>query len=307
MSTLLKNASARRTIRIWGMIIAGVIGIIALSADMLQTAEATSETDEEGRRPAPEVEVSVNLDSLYTAKAADSPIEDSSFVEAIDPEQTIEGHVSWYGSRFHGRKTANGERFDMNGMTAAHKRLPFNSIIRVVDTRTGKAVLVRVNDRGPYVGGRVLDLSREAATRLGMRGRGTTSGRIEIFSDEERTVRNGNVSATLRYVTFDAEVKGTKPNGWSVLVMTTDSFDEAVDMHSRLLEKYDDVFLTRVVKGETTTWHVSAGLYHNDHLSRDLQLELVEEYPGAGVVRFADGLPEQENTVAGVAADSAQS
>ncbi|MEZ4785149.1 MAG: septal ring lytic transglycosylase RlpA family protein [Candidatus Kapaibacterium sp.] len=296
MSTLWKKASARRATRIWAIVVAGVIGIFALSADMLQTAEATSQTDEEGRQPSPEAEASVNLDSLYSAKAADNGVGDSSFVAPVDPGQTIEGHVSWYGSRFHGRKTANGERFNMNDMTAAHKKLPFNSIVRVVDTKTGKAVLVRINDRGPYVGSRVLDLSREAATRLGIRGRGTANGRLEVFVDEERVVESEQGKKSLRFVTFDADVKGAKPTGWSVNVMVSSSFSEALNVHNRLVEQYDQVFLSRVIEGGETNWYVLVGLQSEEHLARDFQLELAETFSESSVVRFDNGLPRKESS-----------
>lgn len=76
--------------------------------------------------------------------------------------------ASYYGKRFHGRLTANGERFNMNAMTAAHKTLPFGTKLRVTNQRTGKSVVVRINDRGPYIRGRTIDLSRKAAERIGL-------------------------------------------------------------------------------------------------------------------------------------------
>lgn len=82
------------------------------------------------------------------------------------------GIASWYGPGFHGRKTANGERFDMGEMTAAHKTLPFGTRVLVHNPRNGKEVVVRINDRGPFVRGRVIDLSQAAASALGMKGRG---------------------------------------------------------------------------------------------------------------------------------------
>ncbi len=289
LSILLKYAAARRT-RIWALIVAGAIGMFAFSADMLLTAGAAPGTDEEETPITPEI--SVDLDSLYSAKASEDETADSSYVEILEPRHTIEGHVSWYGGRFHGRKTANGERFDMNKMTAAHKKLPFNTIVRVVDTRTGKAVLVRINDRGPYIRGRVLDLSREAASRLGMKGRGTTSGRLEMFNDEERTLQVGDEEHVLRFVTFDRDVNGAKPNGWSVMVIEAESFDEAVKTHNGLTDEYDKVFLTRVIENGDTLWRVSVGLYDEDRLSRGLHLELVENYTDAVVIQFQDGFPE---------------
>jgi rare lipoprotein A len=78
------------------------------------------------------------------------------------------GMASWYGERFHGRRTASGEPFDMNALTAAHKTLPFGTQVRVRHARTGQEVRVRINDRGPHVRGRVIDLSRAAAASLGL-------------------------------------------------------------------------------------------------------------------------------------------
>jgi rare lipoprotein A (peptidoglycan hydrolase) len=78
------------------------------------------------------------------------------------------GNASWYGIPFHGRKTASGELFDMNKLSAAHKTLPFPTKVMVENPRNGQSVVVRVIDRGPYVRGRVLDLSREAAKRVGI-------------------------------------------------------------------------------------------------------------------------------------------
>ena len=82
------------------------------------------------------------------------------------------GVASWYGPGFHGRQTANGERFDMNELTAAHKTLPFGTRVLVHNPRTGKEVVVRINDRGPFIKGRMIDLSKAAAKALGFKSRG---------------------------------------------------------------------------------------------------------------------------------------
>lgn len=82
------------------------------------------------------------------------------------------GVASWYGPGFHGRRTANGERFDMHELTAAHKTLPFGTRVLVHSPRTGKQVVVRINDRGPFIKGRVIDLSKAAAKALGIKSRG---------------------------------------------------------------------------------------------------------------------------------------
>ncbi|MEO0642195.1 MAG: septal ring lytic transglycosylase RlpA family protein [Pseudomonadota bacterium] len=90
--------------------------------------------------------------------------------------------ASYYGKRFHGRRTANGERFDMNAMTAAHKTLPFGTRVRVTNPANGRAVTVRINDRGPFIAGRAIDLSRAAAQRLGMIQRGHARVRLDIVA-----------------------------------------------------------------------------------------------------------------------------
>jgi len=99
-----------------------------------------------------------------------------------------EGVVSWYGNQFHARPTASGEPFDSAAMTMAHPTLPFGTQVRVTNLRNGRSVVVRVNDRGPFVGSRIADLSQAAASQIGMMRRGIARVRLEIlgtWSDQE--------------------------------------------------------------------------------------------------------------------------
>ncbi|MEA3086173.1 MAG: rare lipoprotein [Paraburkholderia sp.] len=100
-----------------------------------------------------------------------------------DFQQT--GRASWYGRGFHGRRTANGERYDMHALTAAHRTLPLGSYVRVTNPATSRSVIVRINDRGPYARGRVIDLSMAAASALDMRHAGTARVTIEGLSPQE--------------------------------------------------------------------------------------------------------------------------
>ncbi|MEX0647741.1 MAG: septal ring lytic transglycosylase RlpA family protein [Balneolaceae bacterium] len=100
-----------------------------------------------------------------------SHIKDGRFYES--------GIASWYGADFHGGPTASGETYDMNNLTAAHKTLPFNTVVRVVNLRNGEVVTVRINDRGPFVEGRVIDLSRRAAAEIGILETGLTD--VELY------------------------------------------------------------------------------------------------------------------------------
>ncbi len=98
------------------------------------------------------------------------------------------GIASWYGSQFHGRDTANGERFDMNTLSAAHKTLPMPSFVRVTNLENGRSLNLRVNDRGPFVRGRVIDVSRRAAQLLGFENSGTARVRVQILARESQAV-----------------------------------------------------------------------------------------------------------------------
>jgi len=107
---------------------------------------------------------------------------------ATVPERPIFSQVgvaSWYGPDFQGQTTANGERFNMQAMTAAHRSLPFGTIVRVTDLDSGRVVKVRINDRGPLVAGRVLDLSKNAARRLGIADDGTAEVRLQVFASDQ--------------------------------------------------------------------------------------------------------------------------
>ncbi|WP_390587403.1 septal ring lytic transglycosylase RlpA family protein [Erythrobacter sp. MTPC3] len=92
------------------------------------------------------------------------------------------GVASYYGRRFHGRRTANGERFNMNAMTAAHKTLPFGTKVRVTNPRNGRTVTVRINDRGPFTRGREIDLSRAAAKQIGLIASGHARVELDIVN-----------------------------------------------------------------------------------------------------------------------------
>lgn len=97
------------------------------------------------------------------------------------PSFSDSGVASWYGEAFHMKATASGEPFDMNDLTAAHRWLPLNTIVRVTNLENGKSVVLRINDRGPYMHDRVLDVSRYAAQQLGMKSHGTAPVTIEVF------------------------------------------------------------------------------------------------------------------------------
>lgn len=105
-----------------------------------------------------------------------------------DYEYDETGIASWYGPNFHGKLTANGEVYDQNDVTAAHKTLPMPSFVRVTNLDNGRSIVVRINDRGPFVNGRIIDLSRQSAQLLGVIQNGTAKVRVQILPDESRAI-----------------------------------------------------------------------------------------------------------------------
>jgi rare lipoprotein A len=104
----------------------------------------------------------------------------------VDLAYNERGVASWYGPNFHGKKTANGEIFDMTLIGAAHKTLPLPSVVRVTNLENGRSLVVRINDRGPFVRGRIIDLSRRAAELLGFTRKGTAMVHVRLLPDESR-------------------------------------------------------------------------------------------------------------------------
>jgi len=156
-------------------------------------AQPSGETQQAGKTRQSGAAMQAGFSSAF-APLAEAPLPDLSVPESAVDIAAIEaeiargpvlrpigsGDASFYGRRFHGRRTANGERFDMNAMTAAHRTLPFGSMVRVTNPANGRSVTVRINDRGPYARGRVIDVSRAAAKKLGMIRRGHAPVELEL-------------------------------------------------------------------------------------------------------------------------------
>lgn len=118
------------------------------------------------------------------------------------------GIASWYGPKFHGNLTANGEKYDMYGLTAAHRTLPFNTVLRVENQDNGKSVVVRINDRGPFAKNRIIDLSKKAAQEIDMIGNGTAPVRLVLLEGDLANSRTTNLKVatyTVQLGSFETE------------------------------------------------------------------------------------------------------
>ena len=117
-----------------------------------------------------------SIENSTTVNNEEVSIMNTSLVNYVDKGMM---RASWYGPKFHGKRTANGERFDQMALTAAHKKLKFGTLLRITNPNNDKSVIVRINDRGPYIPGRQLDLSKAAAQRLGMIKKGVVKLEVE--------------------------------------------------------------------------------------------------------------------------------
>jgi rare lipoprotein A len=163
-----------------------------------------------------------------------------------------EGLASWYGPDFHGKKTSNGEIYDMYAMTAAHKTLPLGIWVRVINRSNGRTAVVRVNDRGPFVRGRVIDLSYAAADRLGVIGPGTAPVRVEALGDR---VRGEDGRATYQpLASYDVGSYAVQVGAFSV-------GDNARRLAGRLQSRYGSVRVRQYLVGGTLFYRVWVGRY----------------------------------------------
>lgn len=134
-----------------------------------------------------------------------------------DYEYNEVGISSWYGEDFHAKKTANGEKYDMNSLTAAHKTLPLPSIVRVTNLENGRSLILRVNDRGPFVNNRIIDVSKRAAKLLGFQQQGTTKVRVQVLEEESKKLKERLTGISVMTANGYATPKTASANSSSII------------------------------------------------------------------------------------------
>jgi len=170
-------------------------------------------------------------------------------------EQSIEtGVASWYGPGFQGKKTANGEKFNTNALTAAHRTLPFNTELRVENLTNGKSVKVRINDRGPYAKDRIIDLSKKAASQLSMIEAGTA--RVELF------LLNGSKD--------DLNVENLKRPTYAIQIA---SFSDRASASKRARD-FQDGWIKKVDVNQKIVYRVFVGKFSEVSLAKKRNTEL---------------------------------
>ncbi|MBQ3059862.1 MAG: septal ring lytic transglycosylase RlpA family protein [Desulfovibrio sp.] len=205
-----------QTIRL--CILAVLASALCLVPPMLPLAADTSAKDK-----------SVSEDARARQRKADKERED--WLRHASHSEV--GKASWYGGNFHNRKTASGLLYDMHTFTAAHKTLPMGTVVRVTDRSNGKSVMVCVTDRGPYVRGRIIDLSWAAAQKLDLDSRGVCNVKLEVISDETGKPLNSDHAYYIRYQ-MGEEMEEMGPYY---------AFADAAAMHEALRQAHPDAEL----------------------------------------------------------------
>lgn len=175
-----------------------------------------------------------------------------------------EGVASWYGPGFHGKTTASGERFNQYALTAAHKILPLDTKVRVTNLANGRSLIVRINDRGPFVDDRVIDLSKACAQRLGVIGKGTARVRIQSLSGIPQIKEDGDMVGDY-YVQVGAF--GVKDNAQGLISKLTSAG-----------------YTGRLIFGSNNLWNVQVGPWPDTAKAKAMQELLKRLYPHAFVV-----------------------
>lgn len=222
------------------------------------------------------------------------------YVPRVDPDYDEVGIASWYGPQFHGKLTANGELFDMHRLTAAHKTLPLPSLVRVTNLENGRSAVLRLNDRGPFAGNRIIDLSKAAAERLGSKKQGLAKMRVEYLGParledaitrvgarenhaalKPRLARPAAKSATVTTTTVTASIapsvvkaswsatpKASVPAGYFVQVGAFQSAQNARAAAGRLPNMIP-VVIQAVPSGNTALHQVRLGPYAHNFAARE--------------------------------------
>lgn len=195
-----------------------------------------------------------------------------------------EGIASWYGDDFHGKATSSGEPYNMYGMTAAHKTLPLGTHVKVTNKTSGESIILRINDRGPFVAGRIIDLSYTAARKLGMIGPGTVPVRVEAVRIARPTERAGKPAWTAE------TVPDFRIGNFSIQLGAFQDIANAQKLRRLMLQKYEQVTIQPPApQGPDRLYRVQVGPY-TDLLRARQEAERLQfgGYTGAFVVAADD-------------------
>jgi len=217
----------------------------------------------------------------------------SSFLFAQSYSQ--EGTASFYADKFEGRKTASGEKYKHSRLTAAHKTLPFGTILKVTNIENKKSVQVKVNDRGPFVEGRIIDLSKSAAEQLGFINKGLAEVKIEIVNAGDgkgnsfSTSPSGYSDHSEEKEFYDFNITRIRPSGFGVQIGSFKEMVNLVRLADNLKASYRKKVVVRVsiVNGEKY-YKIIIGKESNRQKALKIRKTLQKRYPDCFIVNYTD-------------------
>ncbi len=190
-----------------------------------------------------------------------------------DPTYDQTGYASWYGKDFHGKATANGEVYNMNALTAAHKTLPMPSYVKVTNLQNNRSLVLRVNDRGPFVAGRLIDVSRRGAQLLGFQKQGVTRVRIQASDESGRVIRSSRSqqTATAQSRPEQAQAPQVTATGEThfVQVGSYSSQENATTQANKLRQSGHPARVQRQMQNGRAFWRVRIGPFVKRLLAQD--------------------------------------
>ncbi len=265
----------------------GAVGALAIGgcAEVEFISHATKEVRGTTDEPPPADEGIYKVGRPYQ-------IDDVWYYPREDFEYTETGIASWYGPKFHGKQTANGDVFDQNEITAAHRTLPMPSMVQVTNLENGRSLTVLVNDRGPFARGRIIDVSRRAAQLLGFERQGTAKVRVEILADDSRRLALAaqgldgggaspkaapSIAVTSQELAPPPGTDSSKPTSARYAVAAVDAPPITIETAGKDAPPAPDGKVTVVAVDQGTSVYIQAGAfsqYHNANRARAVLSQL---------------------------------
>ncbi|HRW61957.1 MAG TPA: septal ring lytic transglycosylase RlpA family protein [Bacteroidales bacterium] len=209
-------------------------------------------------------------------------------IKGQNTNYSAKGIASFYADKFEGRTTANGEVYYHSKKTAAHRTLPFGSIVKVTNLENNKVVVVRINDRGPFVDNRIIDLSKSAAKELEFIGKGLADVKIEVIAsidDIPDKIEDKTAIEQSRY--YKLEVHTAQPKGKGVQIGSFGQDDNVFRLAERLKSKYaEEIFIEPAEINGKRVFRVIIGNYTHENQLQKLKTKLAKEYPDCFIVVF---------------------
>lgn len=205
--------------------------------------------------------------------------------------QVQTGKASFYADKFDGKPTASGEKYRHNKLTGAHKTLPFGTKVRITNLSNNETVEVTINDRGPYVDDRIIDLSKAAAEKLGFVNQGLTEVKLEVIdpgdgktSDPGRTIDNVTVDEKEFY---EFEIERSNPHGYAVQIGTYQELVNLMRLSDNLKNSYQKQVTVQVkILNGVKYYSLLLGQFSSREKAEQFRSELIKKFPGSFIVEF---------------------